>query len=139
MSKDAERPALSPAEWQVMKTLWDSGPLDARSVFAALPEGSEWAYQTVKTLLSRMVVKGAVAYDQIGNSYLYRAAVPREELTRQEVQNVFERVVGAAVSPVLAHFIDEANLSDEEIRKLQQLLDEKRKRRPGGRGRRGKS
>ena len=122
-----------------MKTLWESGPLDARSVFAALPEGSEWAYQTVKTLLSRMVVKGAVAYDQVGNSYLYRAAVPREELTRQEVQNVFERVVGAAVSPVLAHFIDEANLSDEEIRKLRQLLDEKRKKRPGGRGRRGKS
>ena len=122
-----------------MKTLWESGPLDARSVFAALPEGSEWAYQTVKTLLSRMVVKGAVAYDQVGNSYLYRAAVAREELTRQEVQNVFERVVGAAVSPVLAHFIDEANLSDEEIRKLQQLLDEKRKKRPSGRGRRGKS
>lgn len=122
-----------------MKTLWESGPLDARSVFAALPEGKEWAYQTVKTLLSRMVVKGAVAYDQVGNSYLYRAAVPREELTRQEVQNVFERVVGAAVSPVLAHFIDEANLSDEEIRKLQLLLDEKRKKRPGGRGRRGKA
>ena len=84
-----------------MKTLWELGPLDARSVFAALPKGSEWAYQTVKTLLSRMVVKGAVAYDQVGNSYLYRAAVAREELTRQEVQNVFERVVGAAVSPSL--------------------------------------
>ena len=122
-----------------MKTLWELGPLDARSVFAALPKGSEWADQTVKTLLSRMVVKGAVAYDQVGNSYLYRAAVAREELTRQEVQTVFERVVGAAVSPVLAHFIDEANLSDEEIRKLQQLLDEKRKKRSGGRWRRGKS
>jgi BlaI family penicillinase repressor len=139
MPKDAERPALSPAEWQVMKTLWELGPLDARGVFAAVPESSEWAYQTVKTLLSRMVVKGAVAYDQVGNSYLYRAAVPQEELTRQEVRNVFERVVGAAVSPVIAHFIDEAQLSDEEIQKLQQLLDEKRKKRSGGRGRRGKS
>jgi BlaI family penicillinase repressor len=113
--------------------------LDARGVFAALPEGSDWAFQTVKTLLSRMVVKGAVAYDQVGNSYLYRAAVPREELTRQEVQSVFDRVVGAAVSPVLAHFIDEANLSDEEIQKLKQLLDEKRKKRSSGKGRRGKS
>ena len=139
MPKDADHPALSPAEWQVMKTLWDLGPLDARGVFAALPDGSDWAYQTVKTLLSRMVVKGAVAYDQVGNSYLYRAAAAREELTRQEVQNVFERVVGAAVSPVLAHFIDEASLSDEEIQKLQQLLDDKRKKRPGSRARRGKS
>jgi BlaI family penicillinase repressor len=137
MSKDSERAALSPAEWEVMKTLWDHGPLDARGVFAALPS-RDWAFQTVKTLLSRMVVKGAVGYDQVGNSYLYRAAVPREELTRQEVQSVFDRVVGAVVSPVLAHFIDEAKLSDEEIRKLQRLLDEKRKKRPSGKGRRGK-
>ena len=138
MAKNAESAALSPAEWEVMKTLWDGGPLNARSVFAALPGGHKWAFQTVKTLLSRMVVKGAVAYDQVGNSYLYRAAVAREELTRHEVQSVFDRVVGAAVSPVLAHFIDEANLSDEEIQKLKRLLDEKRKKRGTGKGQRGK-
>ena len=103
-----------------------------------VPGGHNWAFQTVKTLLSRMVVKGAVAYDQVGNSYLYRAAVAREELTRHEVQSVLDRVVGAAVSPVLAHFIDEANLSDEEIQKLKRLLDEKRKKRGTGKGQRGK-
>ncbi len=142
MSHDNERPALSPAEWQVMKTLWERGPLDARGVFAALADDSEWAYQTVKTLLSRLVAKGAVEYDQVGNSYLYRPAVPREEMTRQEVRSVFERVVGAAVSPVLAHFIDEAELTEEDIRKQQKLLDEKRRKRPGGGGggrRRGRS
>ncbi len=138
MSKNTQWAALSPAEWEVMKTLWDDGPLDAHSVFAALPGGHKWAFQTVKTLLSRMVVKGAVAYDQVGNSYLYRAAVAREELTRHEVQSVLDRVVGAAVSPVLAHFIDEANLSDEEIQKLKRLLDEKRKKRGTGKGQRGK-
>ena len=77
MSTDADRPALSPAEWEVMKTLWEQGPLDARSVFKALADEREWAYQTVKTLLSRLVAKGAVEYDQVGNSYLYRPAVPR--------------------------------------------------------------
>lgn len=138
MAKNAESAALSPAEWEVMKTLWDGGPLDARGVFAALPGGHNWAFQTVKTLLSRMVVKGAVAYDQVGNSYLYRAAVAREELTRHEVQSVLDRVVGTAVSPVLAHFIDEANLSNEEIQKLKRLLDEKRKKRGTGKGQRGK-
>jgi BlaI family penicillinase repressor len=140
MSQDAEKPALSPAEWQVMKTLWDRGPLAARDVFSALPHEREWAYQTVKTLLCRLVAKGAVEYDQVGNSYLYRAAVPREEMTRREVRSVFDRVLGAAISPVLAHFIDEAELSDDDIRQLQRLLAEKRKKRPDdGRPRRGRS
>jgi BlaI family penicillinase repressor len=143
MSQDEDRPALSPAEWRVMTVLWEQGALDARSVFAALADEREWAYQTVKTLLSRLVAKGAVEYDQVGNSYLYRPAVRREEMTRQEVRSVFERVVGTAISPVLAHFIDEAELTDEDIRKLQKLLDEKRRKRPGGgaggRTRRGRS
>jgi BlaI family penicillinase repressor len=112
-----------------MKTLWEHGPLDARGVFAALPAEREWACQTVRTLLSRLVAKSAVEYDQVGNSYLYRAAVPQEEMTLQEVRSVFDRVVGAAVSPVLAHFIDEAELSDADIRKLQQTLADKRKKR----------
>jgi BlaI family penicillinase repressor len=134
MPKDAEYPALSPAEWEVMKTLWDHGPLAARDVFAALPRDHSWAYQTVKTLLCRLVAKGAVDYDQVGNSYLYRSAVRRDLMTRQEVRGVFERVVGAAVSPVLAHFLDEADLTDDDIRALQRLLDEKRKKRPGKTG-----
>jgi BlaI family transcriptional regulator, penicillinase repressor len=127
-------PLLSPAEWEVMKVLWDEGPLAARDVFANLPKNHDWAYKTVKTLLSRLVAKQALAYDQIGNSYLYRAAVDRQQVTRQEVRSVFQRLISEACSPVLAQFIDEADLSDAEIRQLKRRLDEKRKDRPTGRG-----
>jgi BlaI family penicillinase repressor len=127
MRPDKNSPLLSPAEWEVMKIVWDSGPLAARDVFARLPAGRGWAYKTVKTLLSRLVAKGALAYDQVGNSYLYRAAVDREQTTRQEVRTVFQRLISEACAPVLAQFIDEANLSDADIRDLKRLLDEKRK------------
>ncbi len=124
---DPPPPTLAPAEWEVMKVLWENGPLAARDVYAALPKGHGWAYRTVKTLLSRLAAKEAVAYDQIGNSYLYRPAVAREQMTREEVRGLFRRVVGEMVSPVLAHFIDEADLSDEEIRSLKKQLDKKRR------------
>lgn len=118
--------ALAPAEWEIMKVLWDHGPLAARDVFAKLPSDSRWAYKTVKTLLSRLVAKQAVAYDQIGNSYLYRAAADRHELTRDEVRSVFARLMSQAFSPVLATFIDEADLTESEIEALKRRLDEKR-------------
>ncbi|MBI2825548.1 MAG: BlaI/MecI/CopY family transcriptional regulator [Planctomycetia bacterium] len=122
-----EPTALSPAEWEVMKVLWDHGPLAARDVFAWLPKGHDWAYKTVKTLLARLVAKGALAYDQIGNSFLYHAAVDRARMTRHEVRSVFRRLISEACSPVLAQFIDEADLTDAEIRQLRRLLDEKRR------------
>lgn len=134
MAKKSQKPEpsqpISGAEWEVMKVIWEAGPLAARDVYAALPKKSAWAYKTVKTLLSRLVAKGALDYDQIGNSYLYRAAVAREQMTRQEMRGVFSRVMGAALSPVLVHFIEEAELSDEDIAELQKLLDDKRSKSP---------
>ena len=129
--RDTSPTPLSPAEWEVMKILWDQGPMAARDVFAKLPKQHRWAYKTVKTLLSRLVAKEALAYDQVGNSYLYRSAVDRDKLTRQEVRSVFKRLISEAWSPVLAHFIEEANLSDAEIRELKRRLDAKRKRTTG--------
>ncbi len=123
-----DAPQLAPAEWEVMKVLWDHGELAARDVFSRLPKKHGWAYKTVKTLLSRLVAKGALAYDQVGNSYLYRPAVTRQKMTRQEVRSVFRRLISEASSPVLAQFIEEADLTDEEIKQLKRLLDEKRDR-----------
>ncbi|MCA9229140.1 MAG: BlaI/MecI/CopY family transcriptional regulator [Planctomycetales bacterium] len=119
--------SLSGAEWEVMKVIWERGPSAARDVYAALPEEVNWASKTVKTLLSRLVAKGALDYEQIGNSYLYRAVVERSQMTRHEVRGVLGRVMGAAVSPVLANFIEEAELSDKEIGQLKKLLDSKRR------------
>jgi len=133
--RDSELTSLAQSEWEIMKILWDGGPMAARDVYAALPDDCDWAYKTVKTLLSRLVAKEALQYDQIGNSYLYRPAVKREEMTRQEVRSVLRRLMSEAFSPVLTHFIDEADLSDEEIKQLKRQLDEKRKqtRRRGSR------
>ncbi len=129
MARSARSVGLAPAEWEVMKILWDEGPLAARDVVARLPKQRDWAAKTVKTLLSRLVAKNAVAYDQVGNSYLYRAAVDRMAVTRQEARSVLRRLMSEAVSPVLMHFIEEADLSDAEIRELKRQLDEKRKSR----------
>ena len=131
MSQKSDWPGLSPAEWEVMKVLWEMGPCAARDVYARLPGDCDWAYKTVKTLLSRLVAKQAVAFDQIGNSYLYRAAVDRDAATRHEVRGVFGRLISEAFSPVLAHFIEEADLTDDEIKDLKRQLDEKRRRQTG--------
>jgi BlaI family penicillinase repressor len=128
MAKEFEQLALAPAEWEIMKVLWEQGSAAARDVYAALPAENSWAYKTVKTLLSRLVAKGAITYEQVGNSYLYRPAVEQEQMTREEVRGLFRRIQGMALSPLLAHFIEEAPMTDEEIRELSKLLDEKRRR-----------
>jgi BlaI family penicillinase repressor len=121
-------PSISNAEWEVMSVVWNRGPIAARDVFAALPEGHGWAYKTVKTLLSRLVAKGALEYEQIGNSYLYRAAYTRHEITRREVRGFVERVLRGSPLPMMARFIEQHDLSLEEIEHLRALLEEKERK-----------
>jgi len=131
-------PSISNAEWEVIRALWQHGAMAARDVYAALPERHGWAYKTVKTLLSRLVAKGAVEYEEVGNSYLYRAVYTREQMTRKEVKGFVDRVLEGSLMPVLAHFIEERDLDQQELEQLARLV-EKEGRRPRSPGKRRKS
>lgn len=130
---DAERtpPSLSEAEWDVMKPLWREGPMAARDVYRHVSEDRDWAYKTVKTMLARLVKKGALEYDQVGNSYLYRAAYSREEMTGAATTSFIARVFDGALTPFFAKFAEEA--SDKDLQRLRDELariqkDQKKKR-----------
>ncbi len=114
-------PRLSEAEWEVIKPLWTHGPMAARDIYAALPEDCGWAYKTVKTMLSRLVKKGALTFDQVGNSYLYRAAYSRAELTQAATGSFIERVFDGALRPLVAHFVEHA--SKEELQAIRAELE----------------
>jgi len=116
-----------------MKVLWetDRDGLAARDVYGALPSRVGWAYQTVKTLLSRLVHKGALTYDQVGNSYLYKTVFSRREHAKRELDGMVERMFDGAASPAIEAIIRDAKLSEDDINKLQQVLEEKARRKQG--------
>ena len=120
-------PTVTPAEWDVMESLWKHGPQAARDVYATLTSNS-WDIKTVRTLLSRLVEKGAVGYDRIGNSYLYRAEFSRESLVCGVVQSVVDRTLGGSLSALFAGFIREEKIDADEIDKLRKLIASERVR-----------
>ncbi len=128
MAREKSVPAISAAELEVIKTLWDRGAMAARDVFAALPDGHGWAYKTVKTLLARLVAKGAVAYEQVGNSYLYRPAVSREQVTRRELKGFVDHVLDGSLMPILNFIEGTAALSDDEIAQLERIVKKRRQK-----------
>jgi BlaI family transcriptional regulator, penicillinase repressor len=124
MTSHKNIPRLSELEWEVMKPLWKNGPMAARDIYAAVPNEQGWAYKTLKTMLARLVKKGALAYDQIGNSYLYRAAYTREEMTRATMGSFVDRVFDGALQPFVAYFAetvdeDELNLLRAELARIE--------------------
>jgi BlaI family penicillinase repressor len=123
----AKLPQISDAEWDVIKVLWDRGEASAQDVTEALAVGRNWRPQTVKTLLNRLVKKGAVAYAEEGRRFIYRPRVSRDAVARAESRSFLSRVFDGAVTPALVHFLKLGNLSSADIEELKRTLDRETK------------
>jgi BlaI family penicillinase repressor len=121
----ASEVAISDAEWQVMNVVWRVQPVEAQRVVAELAEANQWSAATVKTMLHRLVKKQALAFEQDGKRYLYRATVRRSECVRQASRSFLERVFGGSAAPALMHLVKTSKLTDEEVAELRRLLDHK--------------
>ena len=75
---------ISDAEALVMEVLWQTHPLGADDVVAALSSRTDWAEPTIKTLLNRLLNKGAVRAQKQGRRYLYSPTLAREAWVEQQ-------------------------------------------------------
>jgi len=117
---------ISDAEWHVMNVLWSRSPLTGGEIIAALEAKSAWRPRTIRTLLDRLVGKGAVKVLSEGK----RRFVPEVSLgdcVRSESRSFIERAFGGRPASMLLHIIKDAKLTKQEIDQLKKLLSEKQK------------
>ena len=119
------KPKISDAEWTVMNVLWDKSPATANQIIDVLGPGANWKPKTVRTLINRLVAKGAVAFEKVGRQYNYRPLLSRDECIQDETTSFIARTGAEALKPMLAAFIEEHNLGLDEIEELKQILDRK--------------
>lgn len=122
-----ELPRIAESEWRIMQVLWEKGPQTASEVVQVLAGEVHWKPRTVKTLISRLVKKGAVGFEEEGTRYRYSALVAESACIRSETRSFVRRVYHGAMKPALAAFLEGAELSPQEIRELQEILEQKKK------------
>lgn len=115
---------ISEAESAVMDVLWRRHPLAADEVVAALSGSRDWQEPTIKTLLNRLLKKGAIAAEREGRRYLYSPVLQREAWLAGESQGLLERLFDGRVAPLVAHFSRHRKLSRRDIAELRRLLEE---------------
>jgi predicted transcriptional regulator len=115
---------ISDAEATVMEVLWRSHPRSAEEVIAALADGTGWAEPTIKTLLNRLLNKGAISAEKDGRRYLYSPVLRREAWVQQQSEGLLARLFGGRVAPLVAHFSERGQLSATDIAELKRLVSE---------------
>ena len=114
---------LSDAEWKVMRSVWQQPGCTVREVTAATVDEKDWSYSTVKTLLSRLEEKGAVAVDRSEASSRYRPLISEGEARKSALRGFLERTFDGTIGALVHHLVAEEKLSARELKELKALLD----------------
>ncbi len=115
---------ISEAESLVMEVLWHKHPLAAEDVVAALARTQHWQEATIKTLLNRLLNKGAIEAAKEGRRYLYAPVLKREDWVLDESQGLLQRLFDGRVAPLVAHFGEHGRISAEDLAELKRLIAE---------------
>ena len=114
---------LTPAEWKVMKIVWEKKSCAARDVYPVAGTAHGWAPTTTKTILRNLVAKGHVKTTRVGNSFLYRPARPALKSLFRAADTLLDNALEGTVAPLLVYMVKKGDLSAEDLAQLRSLLD----------------
>ena len=120
-------PQISEAELQLLQLLWEESPLGATDIAKRVPASRDWSLATVKTLLSRLLAKGAVSAENAGRRFLYRPLVERETIAAGQADRLVDRLFGGRVSPLVAQLAEQREIDPDDLAELEALVRSLRK------------
>jgi BlaI family transcriptional regulator, penicillinase repressor len=115
---------ISEAESVVMAELWARGQATAEQLVEALGQRQEWQEATIKTLLNRLLNKGAIQAEREGRRFRYTPVLQHDAWVLEESSGLLDRLFGGRIAPLVAHFSDHGKLSRADIDELKALISE---------------
>jgi predicted transcriptional regulator len=113
---------ISTAESLLMEVLWKKSPIPSEEIAAQVAEPNGWTQSTVRTLLNRLLNKGAIEAVRKGRQYLYRPKLERSAYVQSESKGLLDRLFDGRISPLVAHLSEHETLSADDIAELKTLI-----------------
>lgn len=113
---------ISDAEMELLQLLWAASPLTAAELAETAPRERGWHLAKVKTLLSRLVTKGAVRAEADGRRFLHHPMIARDALAVEQAGRLVDRMFGGRVSPLVAQLAEQRDLTPDDLDALEALV-----------------
>ena len=90
----------------MLAPLWRRGSLSARDLIDEVKATQAWGDATVKTLLGRLMRKGAIRSERAEGRQRYHAALSRVDYVDAEVQALLDRLFEGRPEGLAAHLVE---------------------------------
>ena len=118
---------LGDLQLRIMKALWARGEATVAAIQEAVPGGADLAYTTVATMLRKMEARGLVEHRADGRTFIYRAAVAEDQVTRGMAEHVLDRLFGGSVEALVNNLLTTREVSRDELARLEKMIARRRK------------
>ncbi len=118
-------PAVSPAETEILRLVWQLNEATVQQVRDNLPAKRKITYATVQTLLRRLERKGYLKHHLRGKAHVFFAAVKSEKVIKWSVSDFLDRLFGGDPVPLIQYLAEHGKIDADDIEKLKQLINKK--------------
>ncbi len=118
--------SLSRQELEIMKLVWrlDKAEVTVRDVYEELRLRRRIAYTSVMGTMQSLDRKGFLRKWREGRAHIYQPTRPREEVIREVVADLVERVFGGSSEALMLHLVERHDISKEKLRELEEMIEE---------------
>ena len=121
-----EIPKIPASEWEVMEVVWDTPGTSGVDVHERLGETNGWKLKTINSFLGRLVERKMLRAERHGRAFRSWPIIERNQCVRVEGESFLNRIFKGKLTPMLVHFVEEANLSETEPAELEDLIRKKK-------------
>jgi len=118
-------PAISPAETEILRIVWQLGKATVQNVCNKLPAKRKITYATVQTLLRRLEKKGYLKHYTEGKAHVFFAAVKSEDVIKRSVSDFLDRLFGGDPAPLMQYLAEHGKIGADDIESLKELANGK--------------
>src|SRR4051794_38076760 len=115
---------LGRVQLRIMQMLWSRGRATAREITDALSATEPIAHSTVQTLLRTLKDKGSIDHEVDGRTFVFFPLVKEEKYKRNAARDLLHRVFGGNVGTLVAHLLQNENVSREELNEIRRMIEE---------------
>lgn len=112
---------LFDSEAKVMEILWARSPVSAKEISLIAAETIGWNKNTTYTVIKKLEAKGFIRREDPG--FICTPLVSREQIRKSEAVSLVKKVFGGSRKALFSALLEDEPLSDEELRELRQLID----------------
>jgi BlaI family transcriptional regulator, penicillinase repressor len=120
---------LGDLQLRIMKVFWARGEATVATVHQAVGAENDLAYTTVATMLRKMEARGLLRHRLEARSFVYRAAVAEEAVSRGMADHLLERLFEGSLADMVRHLLSHREVSRAELSKLAKLIAERKRSR----------